>query len=113
MTAIDGAGSPKLVVHVINPVLAMPICAASRARAWMEATDQRFANRCLPLLIANQAGWFLLSAHSLRVIWNGGNGLDAIKIEYSKGRPPFPAISHFGHGIVTWNVPSLFRTPRA
>jgi hypothetical protein len=27
------------------------------------------------------------------------------------GDGPCPAISHFGHGIVTWHVPYLFRTP--
>jgi hypothetical protein len=110
MTAVE-AGAPKLVAYVINPAMELPLCPAPRARAWMEATDQRFANRCLPLLIANQAGWFLVSAHTLRVVWNGGSGLDDVKVHHSHGRPPYPAISHFGHGIVTWNVPYLFRTP--
>ena len=27
------------------------------------------------------------------------------------GEPPYPATSHFGHGILTWHVPYLFRTP--
>jgi hypothetical protein len=100
-----------LVAYVINPALAMPLVPAARPRAWMEATDQRFANRCLPLLLANQAGWFLLSAHAFSVIWTGGNDLASVHIEYSRGEPPHPAMSHFGHGILTWNVPYLFRTP--
>jgi Family of unknown function (DUF6065) len=29
-------------------------------RAWMDATDQRFAYRCLPLNIANAHGWEIL-----------------------------------------------------
>lgn len=103
--------SPRLVACVVNPALSMPLVPASRVRAWMEATNQRIANRCLPLLIANQAGWFLLSAHSLRVTWNGGDDLDAVKVEHLAGDPPFPALTHFGHGIVTFNVPYLFRTP--
>ena len=77
----------------------------------MEATDQRFANRCLPLLIANQAGWFLIGRHTVRVRWTGGRSPSSLTIEVLSGDGPCPAISHFGHGIVTWHVPYLFRTP--
>jgi hypothetical protein len=77
----------------------------------MQATNERFANRCLPLLIANQAGWFLLNSHPIRVTWDGGNELSNLQVEYLKGFPPYPAVSHFGHGIVTWTIPYLFRTP--
>jgi hypothetical protein len=107
----DASAPPVLTAHVINAALALPLVPAARTRSWMEATNQRFANRCLPLLMANQAGWFLISAHSLWVTWNGGNDLGAVKVEYSKGAAPYPASSHFGHGIVTWSVPYLFRTP--
>jgi hypothetical protein len=79
--------------------------------AWMDATDQRSAYRCLPLLIANQAGWLLLNSHTLRVTWDGGNGLEALRLEYVTGLPPYPAASHFGYGILTWGVPYVFRTP--
>lgn len=102
---------PALVAYVVNDRIQMPLVPAQRARAWMDATDARFANRCLPLLMANQAGWFLLSAHSLRLTWNGNADLGAVTIEHLDGPTPFPAISHFGSGIVTWNVPYLFRTP--
>jgi hypothetical protein len=77
----------------------------------MDATGDRFANRCLPLLIANQAGWFLLNSHRLRVTWNGGDGKDALELEYLSGTQPYPATSHFGQGILTWHIPFMFRTP--
>ena len=77
----------------------------------MEETNDRFANRCLPLLMANQAGWFLLSAHAVRVTWLGTNELSGVRVELIKGAPPHPVLSHFGHGIVTWHIPYLFRTP--
>jgi hypothetical protein len=77
----------------------------------MHATNERFANRCLPLLIANQAGWFLLNSHRIRVTWDGGNEISNLHIEYLKGSQPYPAVSHFGHGIVTWTIPYLLRTP--
>jgi Family of unknown function (DUF6065) len=34
----------------------MSLAAASANRDWMDETDKRFANRCLPMLMANQ-GW--------------------------------------------------------
>ena len=76
----------------------------------MDQTSERFANRCLPLLMANQAGWCLLSAHTVRLTWNGGKGAADLEVELLEGPAPLPVVSHFGHGIATWNVPYLFRT---
>lgn len=101
---------PELIAYRMSWLPAMPIVAADQARAWMDATNQRFANRCLPLLIANQSGWLILSTHTFEATWNGGLGTDAIEITYLEGGEPYPAISHFGHGILTWHVPYIFRT---
>jgi len=100
-----------LVAYCVDPAARMPIVPASINRAWMDATDRRFANRCLPLLIGNQAGWFLLSAHKVALTWSGAATLDGVRIEYLAGEAPFPCHSHFGSGIVTWTIPYLFRTP--
>ncbi len=81
-------------------------------RSWMDQTDRRFAWRCLPLLIANQAGWFMLNRRAVRLSWDGGRTPSNVQVEYLDGAPPGPAVSHFGHGIVTWTIPYLFRTPR-
>ena len=97
--------------YCTNWALRMPIVAAPRERAWMEATPQRFANRCLPLLIANQAGWLVLSAHKVAATWDGGVGLENLRVEHLAGAPPFSASSHFGSGILTFSMPYLFRTP--
>jgi hypothetical protein len=103
---------PTLVAYALHGGRpAMTLVPAARERAWMQATDRWFANRCLPLLIANQAGWFLLSGHSVRVTWTGGQGVSALRVELLAGDTPCPAVSHFGHGILTWHVPYLFRTP--
>jgi hypothetical protein len=111
MADVRATEAPDLTAYVINPAMSLPLVPAARSRDWMDATDRRFANRCLPLLIANQAGWFLISSHTLRATWNGRNGIGDLRVEYLKGGPPYPAFSHFGHGILTWNVPYLFRTP--
>src|SRR4051812_535303 len=96
-------------MHGMAPVSIVP---AQADRAWISQTHQHFAKRCLPLLMANQAGWFILSSHSLRATRHGGDAKDAVSIEYAPGGDPrLPALSHFGHGILTWHMPFLFRTP--
>jgi hypothetical protein len=102
---------PELIAYRLGPAPAIRLVPAARDRAWMDATGQHFANRCLPLLIGNQAGWFLLNSHTLRVTWDGGEGTDALVVEALSGAPPYAATSHFGHGILTWHIPYVFRTP--
>jgi antitoxin (DNA-binding transcriptional repressor) of toxin-antitoxin stability system len=103
--------SPNLIAYRLHAAPVLPLVPASRARQWMEETPRRFAQRCLPLLIANQAGWFLLNTHDLRVRWNGEEDTEGLTLQYLSGEPPYPAVSHFGSGILTWHVPYLFRTP--
>ena len=80
-------------------------------RVWMDETRQRYAYRCLPLTIANSMGWEVLSPVGVRAEWNGGVELDDIAIEidapWNNGRL---AASHFGHGILTFQLGYLFRT---
>jgi hypothetical protein len=84
---------------------------APREREWLDATQDRFGYRCLPVLIANQAGWFIHTTHALDAVWDGGNDVDAVEVTYHAGDPPYPAVSHFGYGILTWHIPFLFQTP--
>lgn len=108
---LDAVAPDTLIAYHIHEQPAMRIVPAPTSRGWMNETNQRFANRCLPLLLANQAGWVLLNTHRLRVTWNGGNRNEDLRLEYRSGGPPYPAASHFGHGILTWHIPYLFRTP--
>jgi len=86
--------------------------AAPIHREWMDQTKQHFANRCLPLLIANQHGWEVLSPHPLRVTWTGSNAKEGLLLEEPDGPGSSLAVSHFGHGILTWTMSYyLFRTP--
>jgi hypothetical protein len=105
------AQRPKLIAYRTGPWPPMRVVTASPSRDWMDATPGGFANRCLPLRIANQAGWFVLNSHALRVTWNGGPELSGLEIESLDGQTAYPATSHFGSGILTWHLPFLFRTP--
>jgi hypothetical protein len=103
----------KLIAYRVHNTPSMPIVPASIQRTWMSQTNDRFAYRCLPLTIANQHGWFILNTHKIRVVWNGGSGLDALTIVCKAGpkNTNVPAISHFGHGVLTWPLNYIFRTP--
>lgn len=89
-----------------------PIVPANPDRAWMDATGgtgSGWANRCLPLRIANQHGWFILNDADFEVVWGGRNGRDNLKITY-QGQKPTLAASMFGYGILTFVIPYVFRT---
>jgi hypothetical protein len=81
---------------------------APRSRDWMDRTPDEYAYRCLPLAIANQHGWELLSDGTHEAIWNGGDGLDDMDVSSSDGATA--AASHFGHGILTFHVSCILRT---
>jgi hypothetical protein len=99
-------------MKLICYTLGMPgpdIRAGQLNRQWMDETGQRFAYRCLPLNIANQHGWEILSPSSFEATWDGGVGTDAIVIApLDEGWPP--PTSHFGYGVLTFHVNCLFRT---
>jgi hypothetical protein len=116
MTAVppDGGPSARAPIPLVAFRIGLPtldLCPAGIRRAWMDATPNRFANRCLPLLIANQSGWLLTARHTVRATWDGGIYKDATVVEIVDNAEPLPAVSHFGAGIITWTIPYLFRTP--
>jgi hypothetical protein len=85
----------------------MKLRPAATERDWMNDTPDRFARRCLPLLMANSSGWELLCPTPVTVTWSGNNSTSSMQIE-----PATAGISsHFGNGILTFNIPYLFRTP--
>ncbi len=88
----------------------MKLTVAPSCRDWINETNRGYANRCLPMRIANEAGWVVLNDRALRAKWEGGVTTDAVVLEYT-GSPPYAAISHFGEGILTFTIPFLFRTP--
>jgi hypothetical protein len=99
---------PKLVAYTMDGH-AVRIRPAPLERDWMDATDQRFAYRCLPLNIANAHGWELLCPSGFSARWDGLNHKETIRIKPDLGTTA-PVVSHFGHGVLTFHVPCLFRT---
>jgi hypothetical protein len=102
----------RITAFHVGAVPEMPIIPAPRWRAWMNETSQRFANRCLPLLMANQSGWALVHEHAVTATWSGGERPEDVDLAFDDPAAGARAHvrSHFGHGIVTWMIPYLFVT---
>lgn len=105
------AAEHELMAYELQSGNGVGLMPAPRERGWMNSTRNRFANRCLPLLMANQAGWVVVNNARVRARWNGGDGPDSVEFERDDSASTFRPTSHFGHGIITWSLPFLFRTP--
>ena len=109
----DKSNSPaRPLIGFLTGGNAPAIVAAPTSRDWMSATRRGWANRCLPLLIANQSGWELRNPSAFSATWMGGDDPGALMIAPDRRDPGqlLPA-SNFGYGILTWHLPMLFRTP--
>jgi Family of unknown function (DUF6065) len=92
---------------------------ARNRREWMNQTPGSYAYRCLPLSIANAHGWEVRCPVICEAEWNGGPDKDDLHVvltdeeKGSKGAENVPAFaeSHFGSGILTFNVGGVIRTP--
>lgn len=103
---------PEELVCYLQPGWAPLIRPAPATRAWMDATPEAFAYRCLPLNIANAHGWEILSPCGFEAVWDGGTGVGAVTIRPDAGAvPERMAVSLFGQGVLTFHVEGIFRTP--
>jgi hypothetical protein len=108
----SASASPTLIAYRALERPPLPIVPAGRWRGWMEEWWERWPNRCLPLLMANQAGWWILNTHGMMAQWDGRPEPDGLHVVLDDDAPegPPPGESHFGNGILTFPVPYLFRT---
>jgi Family of unknown function (DUF6065)/Cupin-like domain len=90
-------------------------CWADYQRDWMDATQSRYAYRCLPLTIANQTGLWIKNPVGFTATWHGHNSPESLEIQFGDDGEDWKkwVISLFGSGIITWNTPFLFRTKPA
>ena len=80
-------------------------------RDWMHKSYKKFAYKCLPLGIANQYGWQVLSPTDFSVSWFGGTKISDVDIEVED--PEFTKFfnSHFGESTLTLNLDFIIKTP--
>lgn len=88
------------------------IIRAKSTREWMNQESTKFIYNCVPVVCANSFGWWILNSQEIEVEWNGCNYADDIIIkDYTEGKNYNLVSSHFGSGILTFNIPMLFQTP--
>lgn len=97
----------ELVAYRLGSEATMDLVPAPPRREWMDATPEGYANRCLPLLVANSSGWELRTLVAVRAVWSGGPSLRDLQVLEGSEL----ASSHFGAGVLTFRVPLLLRTP--
>jgi hypothetical protein len=104
----------KLIAYKTSPENCQKLVPAARTRQWMDETPSSFAYHCLPLVMANSLGWFLINDVACEMEWNGSAQTEGVKIwadddstDLQKKALP---LSHFGSGIVTFHVGYIFRT---
>ncbi len=81
-------------------------------RDWMDALPSRFAYRCLPIVIANQTGWWIKNPVGFTARWGGNESPGSIEFQFDIAGDVWGNWigNVFGAGIITWNTPFLFRT---
>lgn len=86
---------------------------ATAQRGWMDETHVRFAYRCLPLSMANQAGWAISCPLDFEAVWDGGGPagitFSAPDAEAAERYAPYIG-GRYGHGVVSIQIPYTFRT---
>jgi len=102
------ADHAKIIAYSL-PRQPLELRPAPHERDWMDATDSRYAYRCLPLTIANAHGWEVLCTSGFSAWWNGQSSPAGLTVTPdSEGHKP--AVSHFGYGVLTFHLPAVFRT---
>jgi hypothetical protein len=72
------------------------------------------ATRCLPLTMANQAGWVIRSPIRFKAVWSGKPEPGSLALEFPEREKEYrpQIVSIFGTGIVSFLLPWLFRTSK-
>lgn len=90
---------------------------APHERPWMDATNGKFAYRCLPLTIANQAGWVVRAPFTFQIFWNDHPDQPAGRTLFMRAENPEEAApwapwigERFPGGILSIKLPYRFET---
>ena len=117
-TAASGVATTSFIAYETATNPGFTIEPAPVRRAWMDEFPERAPYRCLPLSMANQAGWLVRSPFNFHVMWRGKRDVQSLQITCDDRLDPFEtklfgrAIqSHFGSGVMSVVLPWLFRTP--
>lgn len=106
----------KLIAYKTFDYNVQKLIPAPRTREWMDQTPGAFAYHCLPLVMANSLGWYLTNDVPCEMEWDGTDSCSGLRIwateELTENEKQFLPASHFGSGVVTFQVEFLFWTER-
>jgi hypothetical protein len=106
----------KLIAYKTFDYRCQRLVPASRTREWMDKTPGSFAYHCLPLVMANSLGWFILNDVPCEMEWDGTEPSSGLKVwateELTDIQKFMLPTSHFGSGVVTFHAEFMFVTER-
>jgi hypothetical protein len=106
----------KLIAYNTYDYQCQRLVPAARTRDWMDKTPGAFAYHCLPLVMANSLGWFLISDVPCEMEWDGTEPASGLKVwateELTEKEKHFLPTSHFGSGVLTFHAEFMFTTER-
>jgi hypothetical protein len=104
----------KLIAYQSYAYNCQKLVPASRTREWMDKTPASFAYHCLPLVMANSLGWFVINDIPCEMEWDGTEPSSGLKVwateELTEIQQHFLPTSHFGSGVVTFHAEFMFVT---
>jgi hypothetical protein len=91
-----------------------PIVPLSAKRKWMTQTKEKFAYKCLPLTIANQYGYAVLSPADFTVAWSGESSKESVDFQITSDNKRMARNLHryFGGGTFTIHLDFIIKTPK-
>jgi hypothetical protein len=106
----------KLIAYKTFDYNVQRLVPAARTREWMDKTPGAFAYHCLPLVMANSLGWFIINDVPCEMEWDGTEPSSGVKVwptgELTESERHFLPESHFGSGVVTFHTEFMFVTDR-
>jgi hypothetical protein len=102
----------KIEIFYLNDFEYFKIEPLKIKREWMDKTFNKFSYKCIPINVANQNGWQVLSPIEFCANWNGGDSLKDVERHYHEETNIDFASSHFGNGILTIDMDFIIKTPK-
>jgi len=106
----------KLIAYKTYDYNCQHLVPAARTRDWMDKTPGAFAYHCLPLVMANSLGWFVLNQVPCEMEWDGTEPSSGLKVwpteELTELEKHFLPSSHFGSGVLTFHAEFMFWTEK-
>jgi hypothetical protein len=104
----------EIIIHRLsNSSTVFPVVPLTAKRSWMNKTKEKFAYKCLPLTVANQYGYAVLSPADFTIDWWGGSDERDVNFQVTSDNPEIENHLHgyFGGGTVTLHVDFIIKTP--